>query len=155
MTKEDQNIVLSLIQEQLEKENFSTELKQSEQGPVLRTVIPLLEEDEQGQVLVEICALTYNDQIDLIQIFSTMLLEPGPGLDALRAQLNDWNLVAIAGAYGIYEKMGQLYHKYNVAIDNTWNLEGKADQAFLGLCVALDEMCGRIGEAIALSAGQS
>lgn len=154
MTKEDQNIVLSLLQEQLKQEDFSTELTDSQQGPVLRTVIPLLE-NEQGQVLVEICALTYNDQIDLIQIFSTMLLEPGPGLDALRAQLNDWNLVAIAGAYGIYEKMGQLYHKYNVTIDTTLDLESKAAQAFLGLCVALDEMCGRIGEAISLSAGQS
>ena len=154
MTNEDQNIVLSLIQEQLEKEDFSTELTQSQQGPVLRTVIPLLEE-EQGQVLVEICALTYNDQIDLVQIFSTMLLEPGPGLETLRGQLNSWNLVAIAGAYGIYDQMGQLYHKYNVAIDSTLDLESKAGQAFLGLCAALDEMCGRIKEAITLSAGQA
>lgn len=154
MTREDQNIVLSLIQEQLEKEDFSTERKESEQGPVLRTVIPLLEE-EQGPVLVEICVLNYNDQSDIIQIFSTMLLEPGPGLEKLRAQLNSWNLVTIVGAYGIYDKMGQLYHKYNVAIDSQLDLESKADQGFLGLCMSLDEMCGRMKEAMMISAGQA
>ena len=57
--------------------------------------------------------------------------------------------------YKIMFKSQVCGYKYNVTIDNTLNLEGKADQAFLGLCVALDEMCGRIGEAISLSAGQS
>ena len=154
MTKEDQNIVLSILQEQLEAERFSTELTQSKQGPALRTVIPLLEGD-QGPALVEICVLRYNDQTDLIQIFSTMLLEPGPGLEALRAQLNGWNLVAVVGAYGIYEPLGQLYHKYNVVLDSGLDLESKADQGFLGLCMALDEMCGRMQEAMDLSAGSN
>ena len=154
MTTEDQAIVLSLIQEEFDKQSFPTEIRETENGPMLRMGVPLLENGE-GQVLVEVCALTYNDQIDIIQIYSTLLPQPGPGLEALRAKLNEWNLVAVAGAYGIYDKLGQLYHKYNVAVDAGEGLEAKADQAILGICVALDEMSGRIEEALALSEGRA
>lgn len=153
MTTEDQGIVLSLIQEEFEKQQFPTEVKDTENGPMLRMRIPLLENGA-GQVLVEVCALTYNDQIDIIQIYSTMLPQPGPGLEALRAKLNEWNLVTIAGAYGIYDQLGQFYHKYNVAVDVSHGLEDKADQAILGICVALDEMSGRIEEAMSISVGR-
>lgn len=113
---------------------------------------PALFTDGSGQVLMEICLYDYGTDITVAQVYSTLLPTPGSGLDELRRHLPDWNFRSIAGSYGIYEKLGQLYHKQNIALIPQAMADDQADVLFTGICLAMDEMARRIGEAEQLSA---
>ncbi len=80
-------------------------------GNTLRAMMPVTEEDD--QVLLEIMAVPYSEDAHLLQIYSTMIPEIGPGYEALKDAILDWNLVCPLGAFGIYKQLKQLYHKYN------------------------------------------
>ena len=49
-----------------------------------------------------------------------MIVEIGPGYEALKEMLLDWNLTARLGAFGIYRQQRQLYHKYNYIRSNAF-----------------------------------
>ncbi|MCC8121758.1 MAG: hypothetical protein LIO42_07240, partial [Oscillospiraceae bacterium] len=103
---------------------------------------------------MEICLLDYSDEVTIAQVYTTLLMEPGPGLAAVRERLEEWNLHSYAGAYGIYEKQGQLYHKQNISVLNDLAVEDRADLLFAGICVAMDEMARRLPEALAVNGGE-
>ncbi len=58
-------------------------------------------------------AAPYTEDANVIQIFTTMIPQIGPGFEALKDALLDWNLTCRIGAFGIFREQRQFYHKYN------------------------------------------
>ena len=120
----------------------------------LQVLLPLYEEGR-GLVIMDLCLVDYDEDFELVQIYSTMTPEPGPGLPALRQTLGEWNMVALAGAYGIYEELGQLYHKYNVVVRAQEDLDDVVADVLAGVFMATEEMSRRLVEAVRLSSGET
>ncbi len=83
-------------------------------GDTLRAMVPV--DDEGNKVLLEVLTGEYNEHTLLIQIYSTMIAEIGPGYEALKEMTLEWNLVCPIGAFGIYRENRQFYHKYNYLV---------------------------------------
>ena len=85
-------------------------------GDTLRILLPLTEEGH--PVLTEIMVTEFTDDLDLLHVYSTLLVECGENIAELTQKLSEWNLL---GAYGIYEEDGarQLFHKYTLPLDKT------------------------------------
>lgn len=98
----------------LKKMEYETAILKGEEiqlGDTLRVLLPV---DETGNiVLMEIMALPYTEDALLLQLYSTMIAEIGPGYEALKEMLLDWNLNSPLGAFGIYRQGRQFFHKYN------------------------------------------
>ena len=152
MTEEEQIQLLTRMRDIFRGEGYSTRLKEQEGIQVLQMRLPPLAEGAES-ALVELCLMDYNEYVSVLQIYSTLLAAPAPGLKRLREQLDEWNLSALAGAYGIYAPLGQLFHKYTVAIPLDGSAQEQGDAAFGGLCLALDELPRHAAEALALAAG--
>ena len=125
-----------------------------EEGDLLiLRMLPRLHDDGTGAVLMEVCLLEYSEEISVAQIYTTIIPEPKPGLTALREKLPRWNFASLAGAYGIYEEQGQLYHKQNVAVLRELGVDDQVEAVLTGIFAAMDEMARRLPEALAVSAG--
>ena len=64
-------------------------------------------------VLLEVMLAPFTEEALLLQLYSTMITKIGPGYEALKEIMLDWNLTCTLGSFGIYRKGRQLYHKYN------------------------------------------
>ena len=64
--------------------------------PMLRAVVPLLE-DGRGLVIMEIFSIDYCEGTELLNLYTTMTKDNGPGMENLRKAANDWNLDSMAG----------------------------------------------------------
>ena len=148
--EERKNAILNMLRKWIEEYICKTETV--EQGGVtFLQMSPALYEDNLGHVLMEVCLLEYSDATMIGQIYSTLLPQLGAGEETLRRKVGEWNLVSLAGAYGIYEKQGHLYHKHNVALINDAAVDDQVDFLFNGLCLALDEMGRRLSDAVSIS----
>ena len=85
-------------------------------GDTLRILLPVT--DEGHPVLTEIMVTEFTDDLDLLHVYSTLLLDC-ERLDELTQALSEWNLLCPLGAYGIFESDGkqQLFHKYTFPLD--------------------------------------
>jgi len=142
--------IMALLRQSLEDHFGETELADQEDATFLR-LTPALFTDGTGLVYMEICLLDYTEEVMVAQVYSTMRPKPGLALAALREKLGEWNLKSLAGAYGIYEAQGQLYHKQSIALINDAAVDDQVDFLFAGICAVMDEMARRLPEAIALS----
>lgn len=110
----DNHVFLSELETLLKKMEYETNLVKNEDpqfGDTLRALVPV---DEAGnKVLTEVMSFPYDEHALLVQIYSTMIAEIGPGYEALKEMLLDWNLTCPVGAFGIYREGWQFYHKYN------------------------------------------
>lgn len=152
MISQRQREFINLLREWVVEHWKDAEIVEQEDLLSLR-LMPALYTNGAGMVLMEICLLEYSEEISVAQIYSTMIPQPEPGLAALRETLGEWNFASIAGAYGIYEKEGQLYHKHMVSVLNEVSVDDLVDFVFTGLCMAMDEMARRLPDALAISAG--
>jgi hypothetical protein len=153
MTEEKRTAVLQELRNGLAQEmGYEVKLETVSGRELLRFTAPLFENDT-GYVLIEICQLDYDENFELFQIYSTMIPEPGPGLAELRKAVNRWNLTAALGAYGIYDPLGQLFHKYNVIVGVEDTPDMVVGQVLAALYITMDEMERRLADAVALSSG--
>jgi|GEM_PF-2060083 len=153
MAEQQASILSALLDALTEQMGYHAEIASIEGRDMLRFTAPLLGDDK-GYVLIEICRFDYDDTCEIYQIFSTMIPSPGPGFEQLKAAVNGWNLVARLGAYGVFEPLGQLYHKYNVAINLTDSPESTFTRVMSALYICMDEMEYRLPEALAISSGE-
>jgi len=144
---EQQSEVLNLLQSYL-KEEFGQVNRVENNGVIYLQFTPSVFLNETGLVFMEICLLSYSNELDIAQIYSTMIPKSRPHMDALREKLGQWNLASLVGAYGIYEKLGQLYHKHNIALINDAAADDQADFIFYNVCLALEEMARHLEEAL-------
>ena len=106
---------LDLLAKQIEELEMETKLdvaqSEAQLGPTLRTLLPMI--GSKGDVaLTEILVTQWDDDSDLLFFYTTMIMEIGPGYEALKEMVLDWNLESPVGAFGIYRQGRQFYHKY-------------------------------------------
>lgn len=72
--------------------------------------------ENNGSVLLELCFIPVEDDDvteSFFQIYSTIAKDiETSAFPKLNAMLNEMNLTALAGCYGIYTEQRQLYHRY-------------------------------------------
>lgn len=119
-------------------------------GDTLRILFPIT--DEGHPVLTEIMVTEFTDDLDLLHIYSTLILKCADRGSELLQKLNEWNLLCPIGAYGIYDEDGerQLFHKYTAPIDRDAD-EGLADEAMLLLELIHGVLSGQYDEFIEYS----
>lgn len=142
--------VLTTVKAWLNNQNYQAQLVKQGDVLMLRTLLPVLK-NEKGLVLVELFMTEYNQTADLVHLFATMTPPLERDMEPLQRAANAWNLVALAGCYGICEETSQLFYRHTVAVETDDKVETVARDAFRGLCVAMDEMARRLSEAILLS----
>ena len=118
-------------------------------GDTLRALLPVTEAGD--MVLTEVMMCPFTEDALLLQIYTTMIAEIGPGYEALKEMLLEWNLTASLGAFGIYRQNRQLYHKYNYIIPTDADPEEMAAEIFYLIDLVLGVISERFPDAVRLS----
>lgn len=153
MTEQQQEI-MTRLRKYIEEYFGETELTEESDITFLRFA-PALFTDNTGLVYMEVCLISYSEEITIAQVYSTLLAGPEEAMAKLRPHLDEWSFRSLTGSYGIYEKQGQLYHKQNIALPTAATADDQVEFLFTGICAAMEEMARRLPEAIALASGQA
>lgn len=122
--------------------------------PMLRAVVPLLE-DGRGLVIMEIFSIDYCEGTELLNLYTTMTKDNGPGMENLRKAANDWNLDSMAGGYGVYGQPGELFHRHTLALATELPQAVKDQMALEALYITMDEVTRRLPDAIRILNGRA
>ena len=148
----DNHYFLNELETILKKMDYETAIVNNEEqelGDTLRALVPV---DEAGnQVLLEVMAGEYDEHTLLIQIYTTMIAEIGPGYEALKEMTLEWNLVCPIGAFGIYREERQFYHKYNYLIPADGEAKDTAMSIFYIIHLVRDVIAEIFPDAVKLS----
>ena len=100
-------------------------------GDTLRILLPITEEGH--PVLTEVMVTEFTEDLDLLHIYSTLIVRCTDNVVELPQKLSEWNILSPLGAYGIYEEEGvrQLFHKYTAPLDPDIAAEDLANEAML------------------------
>ena len=143
---------LNELEELLKKMGYQTARLDGEAPQIGDTVRVMLPVDDEGNfVLLEVLAGEYNKETLLIQIYTTMIAEIGPGYEALKEMLLDWNLTCPIGAFGIYRQGRQFYHKYNYLLPTDGDEKEMAAEVFYVIHLARDVIAEIFPDAVRLS----
>lgn len=122
------------LEDQLHELEIETTYLEGLRGPqigdTLRILLPIT--DEGHPVLTEIMVTEFTDDLDLLHIYTTLIVKSTDNISELPGKLSEWNILCPLGAYGIYEEDGerQLFHKYTLPINRDSD-EELADEAML------------------------
>ena len=148
----DVNVFFDELEKLLKKMEYQTARLDGQEpqiGDTLRAMVPV---DETGSmVLLEVLLGEYNENTLLVQIYSTMIAEIGPGYEALKEMLLDWNLTCPIGAFGIYRQNRQFYHKYNYLIPTDGDAKEMATEVFYVIHLVRDAIAQVFPDAVRLS----
>ena len=148
----DVNVFLNELEELLKKMEYQTARLDGQEpqiGDTLRAMVPV---DEAGNmVLLELLLGEYNENTLMVQIYSTMIAEIGPGYEALKEMLLDWNLTCPIGAFGIYRQNRQFYHKYNYLLPTDGDAKEMATEVFYIIHLVRDVIAEIFPDAVRLS----
>ncbi len=118
-------------------------------GDTLRVLLPVT--DAGDIVLTEILVTPWVEDCNLLHFYSTIIVEIGPGYEALKEMMLDWNLACPLGAFGIYRPARQFYHKYTLALPLDTDMAALPDRAFFLLNLIAAVISERFPEAVKLS----
>lgn len=118
-------------------------------GDTLRTLLPV--DEGRDAVLTEIIVSDFNAESDVLVFYTTMILEIGPGYEALKEMLLDWNLTCPLGSFGIFRQGRQFYHKLALPFPKETAPKELADRAMYLLELLYDVISERFPEAVKLS----
>lgn len=102
-------------------------------GDTMRVLVPIT--DEGDAVLLELMAASIDEETDLLQFYTTMVMELDVDHGQLAQTLVQWNFLCPLGAFGIFEEGNQLYHKYGIVLNGTEELDELAERVILILSV--------------------
>ena len=141
------------LAKQIEELNLETNMADgtggAQIGDTLRTLLPMNEEGD--VVLTEILVSSFNAESDCLVFYTTMIMEIGPGYEALKEMLLDWNLTCPLGAFGIFRQGRLFYHKYVFPFPKNLPVQKLADRAMYLLEVLYDVISERFPEVVKLS----
>ena len=143
---------LNELEELLKKMGYQTARlagKEPQTGDTLRAMLPV--DDEGNFGLLEVMVGEYNEHTLMIQIYTTMIAEIGPGYEALKEMTLEWNLVCPIGAFGIYRENRQFYHKYNYLIPADGEAKDTAKSIFYIIHLVRDVIAKIFPDAVRLS----
>ena len=148
----DIGIFITELEALLKKMEYETAVLKGEEiqlGDTLRAMLPV--DDAGNKVLLEVMAIPYTEDALLLQIFTTMIAEIGPGYEALKEMLLDWNLNSPLGAFGIYRRGRQFYHKYNYPMPTDGDPKQMAVEVFFIIHLVRDVIADVFPDAVRLS----
>ena len=148
----DINAFLNELEELLKKMEYETARLEGEApqiGDTLRALVPV--DDEGNMVLLEVMAGEYDEHTLLIQIYTTMIAEIGPGYEALKEMTLEWNLTCPIGAFGIYREGRQFFHKYNYLMPTDEDEKEMATEIFFIIHLVRDVIADVFPDAVRLS----
>lgn len=138
---------------QIEELNMETNMAEgsggSQIGDTLRTLLPM--GDGSNVALTEILVSEFNAESDCVMFYTTMIMEIGPGYEALKEMILDWNLLCPLGAFGIFRQERQFYHKYVFPFPKNLPPKKLADRTMYLLEVLYEVLSQRFPEAVQLS----
>lgn len=140
---------LEVLLQKMEYETAVIENEDQELGNTVRALVPV--DDAGNKVLLEVLAAEYDEETLLIQIYTTMIAEIGPGYEALKEMTLDWNLTCPIGAFGIYRRNRQFYHKYNYLIPTDGDPKEMAMEIFYIIHLVRDVIAEVFPDAVRLS----
>lgn len=148
----DINAFLNELEELLKKMEYQTARLKGEAPQIGDTVRAMVPADDEGNfVLMEVLAVKYNEETLLIQIYTTMVAEIGPGYEALKEMTLDWNLTCPIGAFGIYRQNRQFYHKYNYLLPTEGDPNERAMEVFYVVHLVRDVIAEIFSDVVRLS----
>ena len=143
---------LNELEELLKKMGYQTARLDGEAPQIGDTVRVMLPVDDEGNfVLLEVLAGEYNKETLLIQIYTTMIAEIGPGYEALKEMTLEWNLVCPIGAFGIFRQNRQFYHKYNYLLPTEGEPKDRAMEVFYVIHLIRDVIAEIFPDVVKLS----
>ncbi len=143
---------LNDLEELLKKMGYQTARLEGEEPQIGETVRAMVPVDDAGnKVLLEVLAVAYDDETLLIQIYTTMIAEIGPGYEALKEMTLDWNLACPIGAFGIYRQNRQFYHKYNYLLPTDGDPKERAMEVFYVIHLVRDVIADIFPDVVRLS----
>ena len=141
------------LAKQIEELNMETKMAEgtggAQIGDTLRTLLPVSE--GRDVVLTEILVSSFNAESDCLVFYTTMIMEIGPGYEALKELLLDWNLTCPLGSFGIFRPARQFYHKFVLPFPKETAPQALADRAMYLLEVLYEVISERFPEAVQLS----
>ena len=102
-------------------------------GDTLRVLVPITDEGE--AVLLELMAAAIDEETDLLQFYTTMVMELAADRGQLARTLMQWNFLCPLGSFGVFEEGNQLYHKYGILLTGEEELERLAEHVIQILSV--------------------
>ena len=118
-------------------------------GDTMRILFPVTED---GHIaLTEVLVTEYTEDLDLLMLYTTLVVELNEKAAELPEKLLGWNLTCPLGAYGVYEEEKQLYHKYTMPFDRDGAAEDLANDAVMLLELLFDVFSAQYEEYIAYS----
>ncbi|MBE6070108.1 MAG: hypothetical protein E7211_20820 [Clostridium lundense] len=94
-------------------------------GDTLRILFPVT--DEGHAAITEVMVSELEEDLNMLHIYSTIVVELNEKADELPNKLIEWNLLCPLGGYGLYEEERQLYHKYTMPFNINKDPESLAD----------------------------
>ena len=118
-------------------------------GDTLRALLPVTEAGD--MVLMEVMVTPFDEGMALLHLYTTLIMEIGPGYEALKEMVLDWNLLCPLGAFGIFRQERQFYHKYVFPFPKNLPPKKLADRVMYLLEVLYEVISQRFDEAVQLS----
>lgn len=94
-------------------------------GDTLRVLVPITDEGE--AVLLELMVAAIDEETDLLQFYTTMVMELAADRGRLARTLMQWNFLCPLGSFGVFEEGNQLYHKYGILLTGEEELDRLAE----------------------------
>ena len=106
-------------------------------GGTLRALLPVT--DAGDCVLMEIMVTPFDEVMHLLHLYTAIIMEIGPGYEALKETLLDWNLESPIGAFGVYRPDRQFCHRYTFPFPADVPAEELAEEAYylIGQCYSV------------------
>ena len=125
---------VKIMQEELEarfrKLNVETAWLKGEEGQIGETLRALLPVSDAGDcMLLEVMVTHLDEDMDLLDLFMSLIMEVGPGYEELKEAMLDWNVDSPIGTFGIYRPSRLFYHRYTFPFPRTALPEELASQA--------------------------
>lgn len=102
-------------------------------GDTLRVLVPITDEGE--AVLLELMVAAIDEETDLLQFYTTMVMELAADRGQLARTLMQWNFLCPLGSFGVFEEGNQLYHKYGILLTGEEELDRLAEHVIQILSV--------------------
>lgn len=102
-------------------------------GDTMRVLVPIT--DEGDAVLLELMAASIDEETDLLQFYTTMVMELAADRGQLARTLMQWNFLCPLGSFGVFEEGNQLYHKYGILLTGEEELDRLAEHVIQILSV--------------------
>lgn len=119
-------------------------------GDTLRVLLPVSDSEA---VLTDFMVFSFEADNDLLQLYTTVLVEIGEKYDALVKRLVQWNDVCPFGHFGIVERDRQLYHRYTMPVPVDSKPDDLAERALLLLTLVRGVVAEKYPEAAPFAKG--